>query len=333
VQYGQLIMRALSISWSHRYLWLLAILGGADVGSGGGFSGNFNTSNGTTSGGTRSPFAGPSSQQVSQFLQDNLGLIVAVIVILLVLALAWFLLSCVTTGALVRASAEHDAQRPFGLGPAWRAGLGTFGSILGLRLIGLAFSLLVVAAIGLLALLGFLFYQGGQPAGVAVVAGVGFLVLLALIPAAILAGIVFILATRSVVLEQRGAVAALGRALRLLGARLGRTLLVWLIQVGLSIGAAIVIAIPLVVLLLAMGGLLLAIGLSAGLAAAIVIGIPFGLVLIAVLVVVGGMTGAYFSTYWTLAFRRMELDPPLPAYPAPAPGYPQPPAPSHPRPA
>ena len=134
------------------------------------------------------------------------------------------------------------------------------------------------------------------------------------------------------VLEQRGAVAALGRALRLLGARLGRTLLVWLIQVGLSIGAAIAIAIPLVVLVLAMGGVVLAIGVAAGAGAAIVVGVPLGLLLIAALVVVGGLTGAYFSTYWTLAFRRMELDQPPLAYPSPTPGYPQPP-PSYPRPA
>jgi len=48
----------------------------------------------------------------------------------------------------------------------------------------------------------------------------------------------------------------------------------------------------------------------------------------------GGMIGTYLSTYWTLAFRRMELDP-IPAVawpPAPQPPGPQPPGPQPPGP-
>jgi hypothetical protein len=324
MQYGQLISRSVSIMWRHRYLWVLAILGGGDVG-GSGFSaptsgGNFTNPN---SGGSSSSFA-PSSQQVSQFLQDSIGQIVAVVVILLLLALAWFLLSCITTGALVRASAEHDAERPFRFGPAWRAGLGTFWSVLGLRLLGVVFGLVVVAVAGLLVLLGFLSHNAGQSGALAAVVVVGVLFALALIPTAIVAGIVFILATRSIVLEQRGTIASLGRALDLVQARLGRTLLVWLIQLGLSIGAGIGIAVVLVVVILALGAVVFGVGLAAGLGAAIVVGIPIGLVVLAVIVVLAGMTNTFLSTYWTLAFRRLELDPPPTAPWAPA-GYPAPP--------
>jgi hypothetical protein len=318
MQYGELITRSFTIMWRHRYLWLLAILGGADVGSGFGFSGNLNA-----------PFRGITpgvSPAVSQFLQDHLGLIVTVVVFALLGVLAWFLLSCVTTGALVRASAEHDAERPFRFGLAWRTGLGTFWSILGLRLLGLVLGLLVVALLGLLALLGFLAYSGGQSGALALVVVVGVLLVLALIPAAVLVGIAFILATRSVVLEQRGAVAGLGRALHLLQVRLGRVLLVWLIQVGLALAAAFVLAIPLIGVLAVLGGLILGLALGVGAAAAVVVGVPIGLAVLAGLVVLGGMTGSYFSTYWTLAFRRMELDTPRPAVAWPS-GYPpQPPA-------
>ena len=44
----------------------------------------------------------------------------AIAVVLLLFSLAWMLLSSVTVGALVRAAAEHDAERPFSFGPAWR---------------------------------------------------------------------------------------------------------------------------------------------------------------------------------------------------------------------
>jgi hypothetical protein len=325
MQYGQLISRSLSIVWRHRYLWVLAILGGSDIG-GSGFSsptsgGNFS---GLRSGGTSST-GGPSSQQVSQFLQDNLGEIVAILAIVLLLALGWFLLSCITTGALVRASAEHDADRPFRFGLAWRAGLSRFWPILGLRLLGLAVGLLVVAIIGLLVLLGFLSYNAGQSGALAAVVVVGVLFALALIPTAIVAGIVFILATRSIVLELRGTIASLGRALELVQARLWRALLVWLIQVGLSIGAGLAIAIALVVVFVILGGVVVALGFAAGVGAAIVVGIPIGLLLLALVIVAGGIINAYFSTYWTLAFRRLELDPPPVAAWVPT-GYPAPPS-------
>ena len=68
------------------------------------------------------------------------------------------------------------------------------------------------------------------------------------------------------------------------------------------------------------------IALAAGPVGAIIVGIPFGLAFIAAALVVGGATGAYFSTYWTLAFRRMELDLPPPAAPGPPPAYPAPPS-------
>ena len=295
MQYGQLITRSLSIVWRWRYLWLLAILGGADVGTGG-FGGSFSNVN-SLRGPTGGRTVGRPSVQFTQFLQDNAGAIVALLVIVAILALAWFLLSCITTGALVRASAEHDADRPFRFGLAWQTGLGTFWPILGLRLLGLVFGLVAVAMVGLLVLLGFLAYAGGQSGSLAAVVAVGTLFLLVLIPVAVVVGIVFILATRAVVLEQRGPIAALGRALRLFGERLGRTLLVWLIQVGVSIGVGIAVLLVLGLLFLVLGGLVFGIALAAGPVGAIIVGIPFGLAFIAAALVVGGATGAYFSTY------------------------------------
>jgi hypothetical protein len=322
MEYGQLISRSISVVWRHRYLWLLAILGGADVGScSPGFNASYRQSFNSVGVGSQS------AQQVGQFLNDNLGVILVIVFIALLVAAGWWLLSCVTIGAVVRASAEHDAERPFGLGWAWRTGLATFGSIVRLRLLGLLLGLAVIALIGLFVLLGFLSYLAGQPAALAVVVVVGVLVVIALIPFSILTGILFILATRSVVLEQRGAVAAISRGLQLMRARFGRTLLVWLIQVGLSIAVAVAALVAFLVLALVLGALAVAAFAVAGGAGAIVVGLPAALVLIAAALVVAGIAGSYFSTYWTLAFRRLELDrPPAPAWPPPQWSPPQPPA-------
>ncbi len=328
MQYGDLITRSFSIVWRHKYLWLLAILGGADVG-GNGFGGNFanglNGFNRGSTGGTAGGGFSDASATVSQFLQDNLWLIVAGGLVVVVVAIAWFLLSCVTTGALVRASAEHDAERPFGLGLAWRTGLGTFWSILGLRLLGLLFGVVSVALIVGLVVLGVASYLGGQPVALALVIVVGILVVLALVVAWILVGIAFILATRAVVLEQRGAVAALGRGFQLLGARLGRVLLVWLLQVGLALAGGVGLAIVLIPMSILVALIVVTAGVAGGGVAAIVLAVPLGLVLFAVVLVLGGILGGYLSMYWTLAFRRMELDLPRPAY-WPPPQYPPQPA-------
>ena len=334
MQYGDLITRSFSIVWRWKYLWLLAVLGGADVTSGG-FGGNFGnlgslgsrSSSGSGGPGTPAgPAVGDASQQVSQFLHDWLGVIVLAGALLALVVLAWLALSCITTGALVRGSAEHDAGRPFGLGAAWRAGLGTFWSIVGLRLVGLLLGLLAGVLIGVFVVLGILAYAGGQQGALAAVVAVGIVVALAVLIAAVLVGIVFILATRAIVLEQRGPLSALGRGFQLLRTRLGRVLLVWLLQVALGIGAGLLFLVVLVPVALLAVAVVAAAAVAGGAGAAVVVAAPLALVALALLVVAGGVAGAYLSTYWTLAFRRMELPAPAPAPWPPAAYPPQQPA-------
>src|SRR5262245_22121798 len=288
--------------WRQRYLWLLALLGGADVGTGSGF---------TFQAGLPSIEYGVSAAQALPFLQNEFGSFILLGVLLLVV-LALFLLSCLTTGALVRASAEHDAERPFRLVLAWRTGLGTFWAILGLRMMVVAVAMVAVAVVGLLALAGYLAYSDGGGIALTAVIVIGVLFVLVLIPAAGLFGIAVALATRAVVLEQRGPIASLRRGLHLLRIRLGRTLLVWLIQVVLSIGISTLVSLPTFALVAVFGGLVATIGLTVGPPAAIAVGTPIGLGLLAALALVSSMSGAYFSTYWTLAFRRLELNPTQP---------------------
>jgi hypothetical protein len=324
MQYGELITRSFAIAWRRRYLWLLAMLGGADVTSGGGFnfSGVGNAfSGGGSSSGTSAPASGspasPASLQdaanaLGGFLQDNLLTIVLVGVILLVVAVAWWLLSCVTTGALVRATAEHDAERPFGLGLAWRTGLGTFWPILGLRLIGLLWTIVVLGSIAGAVLLGISAYLSNQAAALGAVIAVGLLVGAVLVLASIPVGIAFILATRAAVLEQRGPLSALGRGFGLVWSRIGRVLLVWLLQVGLALAAGLGLAFVLIPVVLLLVAVVVAAGIAGGPGASVVVAIPMALLLFAVFLVVGAVVATYLSAYWTLAFRRMEIDAPRP---------------------
>lgn len=324
MQYGELITRAFSIVWRHKYLWLLAILGGADVTTSTGFGGNFSGLGNTSNGGNGAPSGTGGTAGLRavlsatvQFIQDHAVLIALAGLGVLVVIIAWTLLSAVTTGALVRAAAEHDAERPFGLGVAWRTGLGTFWPILGLRLLGLLWGLIVVGAIGGVVVFGIMSYLGGQGAALGAVVTLGILLGVVLGLLSIPIGIALILGARAAVLEQRGPLSALGRGFGLLRARLGRVLLVWLIQVGLSLAASFALAIALIPVILLIVAVAVAAGVAGGAGAVVAVAIPLGLLLVVLGLVLAGIVGAYLSTYWTLAFRRMEVDVPQPAWPPP----------------
>ena len=326
MQYGELITRSFAIVWRRRYLWLLAILGGADVTSGGqlNFSGAGNAFSGSgTSSGAGAPAAGapaagsPAGMQdavsaVGRFVQDNLAAIVLLGAILLIVAIAWWLLSCVTTGALVRATAEHDAERPFGLGLAWRTGLGTFWTILGLRLIGILWTIVVLGTIAGAIVLGVSAYLRHQADALGAIITLGLLLGAVLVLASIPVGITFILATRAAVLEERGPLSALGRGFGLLWSRIGRVLLVWLLQVGLALAAGLGLAFVVIPVVLLLVAVVVAAGVAGGAGAAVVVATPLALLLFGLLLVLGAVIATYLSAFWTLAFRRLEIDAPRP---------------------
>jgi hypothetical protein len=304
MQYGEVVTRSFRIAWRNRYLWLLALLAG-EAGGGGGSGGGYRGGGGGSGGADLADVP----ERVLNWIGAHVGLIVAVGIVLLAVWLVLFVISCIAAGAVVRAAAEHDAERPFGLGPAWRAGVAAFWRILGLRLIELAVLLAVLAVFGGLVVLLVTSVVRNSGRGVALAIGLGLLLLLIFIPVAIFYGVLMRLALRSIVLELQGPVAAIRLAFGLMFRRFGRVALIWLISVAVGIAAGLVLTVILVVVALPFVGLLLA-ALAAGskevVIADVVVG---GLVVLAASLVAGGAYGAFISSYWTLAFRRLDLDP------------------------
>ena len=321
--YWEIVTRSFKIAWRFKYLWLLALFSGE-----GGASFNYSQS-------TSQPLNGKNGQPPDfaaiyqpyvDWWNSHLALIVVAAVLLVLLWIAFFILAAVCEGATVRASAEHDAERPFGLGIAWRCGVATMGTIIRLRLLLIALGLPVVIVIGL-AVFGFVLALLSKNNGAA--AGLGLLVALAFlaaIPYVIYLFFLDRLGTRAVVLEQIAAArSALRRGHRLVRKRLGRVLLVLLmgIGVGIVVGIAIAIAGAIVILPLVIAGAAAFASGSAAFAVVVVIGV---IIVVPILLLVSGFLAAQSSTYWTLAFRRLDIDQAPPnAYPY---GYPQaPPAP------
>jgi len=320
--YWELVTRSFRISWRHKYLWLLALF----AGEGGGGSFNFNSppTNGTNGSG-RTPDLSAVNQQVTQWLSDHTGLIVGASVTIVVIAIAFFVLGAVCEGAVVRAAAEHDAERPFGLGWAWQVGTATMGTIIRFRLLLIALTLPLLAIFVVLTIAFLTAILGGNGAVVALVALFGFVFVLAGIPYAILLFFLDRLGTRAVVLEQLGAVRAFGRAYSLVKQRLGRLLLLGLLAIAVGFVVGICFAILGAILVVPVALMTIAAYASHSSTWWVVIVIAV-LILLPIFLVIGAFLSAQGSTYWTLAFRRLELDS-APAYASayPPPQAPQPP--------
>jgi hypothetical protein len=309
--YWQLVTRSFAITWRHRYLWLLALFAGE---SGGGVSFNSATPQpiGSTGGKGNAPDFSSLPQQISDWLGQHISLIVAVAVLFILLAIAFFILAAVCEGALVRASAEHDAERLFGLRTAWWSGVATMGTIIRFRLLLLVLGLPVLIVLISL-VVGFIVSIVNNKVGAILVVGlISVVFIVVAIPYTIYLGLLNFLGARAAVLEQLGAKAALVRAHHLLRKRLGRVLLVWLVGIATALGVGICTAIVLAILVVPAS--LIAIvafttgspALWLGFAIIVLILVPVGLI-------VQGFVLAQGSTYWTLAFRRLEVDQ-APAY-------------------
>lgn len=315
--YWELVRSSFHIAWKHRYLWLLALFSG-ETGSG---SFNFTFPPSGSSGSTpHAPDFTGASVQVTHWTSTHTALLAEVGALLVLFAVLLFLLSAICEGALVRAAAEHDAERPFKLGTAWLTGRQTMGRVVRLRLLVLALWAPVVLVLGGL-------FVGAFAAIYLNNVGVGLVLLvaclIAFIPAAVYAVYISLLqtlGTRAAVLEQVGAVEGLRRGHRLIRRRLGRVLLVWLLAFAVAVVAtlalgcaAAIVLLPLALGVMLSGNLLVVAGATV---LALVIALP-----------VFGFLGAQGSTYWTLAFRRLDLDSP-PAFilepqpPRPLPGTP-----------
>ena len=119
-------------------------------------------------------------------------------------------------------------------------------------------------------------------------------------------GVLLPVAVRAVVLDALGAVRGLVRAYRLLLARPGRVLACWGLMLGCQIAYGILLGIAILLLVLPAIALLAAVYAGGHLAATIGAGIVIALVLLAAVLVASAPFAAFYSSFWTLAYGRLE---------------------------
>jgi hypothetical protein len=229
---------------------------------------------------------------------------------MLAIIAAFFLLSAIADGALVRASYEHDQERPFSLSQAWSAGLATFWPVLKVKLLSVMVAIVSIVVIGSIAALAALTAVEGAIPITVMLAIVGVLLVLAAIPFSIIFSVLILFMVREVVLRgQSNTTAALGQVVELMRRRPGRVTLLWLLSLLLGLATGLAMLGITIASLLVFGGLAGVAYLAGGLTAAIVVGIALAIPWLGILLVASGAVMAFISTYWTLGYTQLDLEP------------------------
>lgn len=322
MNYGDLIRDAFRITLHNRFLWFFGFFAGGtgsnfigNVPSGGG---NFNFDDFRRSG------AGVSglTAQVGQGL-SNMVLILGIVVVVVLLALFFIIMAIVSQGALADSVAAIDRGEGRRFGSAFGSGMGNFWRVLGYYVVFflVALGLLVVIGVPVALLIGGTFAateSTGARVSVAVI--VGILAVLLLIVVFIPLSIIGQYALREIVVRRERVVGSVGSGYSLFRRNIGRSLLLWLIQIGLSIG----IGLAFILLLLIVGLVLfiptIALAVAGYSTVAIIAGVIAGLILLPILLVATGAIGTFSHAYWTLAYLRVTAPPTPSPDPSPTPG-------------
>ena len=310
MNYWDLIKDAFWITLRNRYLWFFGFFAGV------GGSSNFNFPRG---GGGFDDYdfdrSGASAEFIGQLPFDGpvsgVGVVALIGLVLLglLIFLVFVILAVISNGGLADSvvAIERGTRRSFG--STWQAGTSRFWRVLGYYilffLIGLALLIAIAAPIGLVVAAVFL---GTEATGARVIS-----VVLAALVAIPLLIVVFVslsiisqFALREIVVRGERVLAAVGGGLRIFRQNLGRSLLVWLIQIALIIVATITLLLAgaIVGLILFVPTILLAVAEYT--AAAVVTGIIAGLILLPIVIVAAAALGTFNHAYWTLAYLRIS---------------------------
>jgi hypothetical protein len=284
MEYGKLLNRAWTILWNNKFLILLGVL--AALGSAGG-GGNLNWKTSRPGGNVNildQNLQLPGLEQELGVLPRLAAVGVAVLIgVAFLVGIVLWALSTVARGGLIAGADAIDAGGASSFAQAFRAGWDKGWTLIAIGILpaipGLLLALL--GAVGAVGYLGFARQNVGSvpfSPNAALVGGLAGLACL-LVPAAIVLGLLRTFAERVCMLESMGVFAAYRRGTEVLLQNVGPALVLFLLQLAISIGLGIVLFLPGVVMALCC-------------------------LLWPVLLLAQGTVAAFFGTMWTLAWRE-----------------------------
>lgn len=312
--YGQVIKDNLSLVWRHKFLWFFGLFAGT-ASALGGWSCDYNSYI-TVPGQSDSDSAREIADSLVAWIQDHLALIVAIMVAGFIIAALLWLWSVFCHGAVVASVSDIYHGKAVDFRGAARHGQRNFRKLLRYMLLASLIPLLTALALSaIVALIYFLLTALGEPGAIAgtillfivgaavaatVLSTLGLFAAFGLWPVAAIAFfLIFNLGSRSVVLADARPVAALKHGGRLLFENITRASMLFIISVGISIGATIVMV---------FAGLMSAIPAAAAWIFTYNAGMPVGGIIVASLLslpplIVGlvfvAALNTYFAAFWT----------------------------------
>ena len=329
MDYGGLLRRAWELTWRHRFLWALGLFVPGPTASCSANIGGNGLGEGLPTGGEPTDLSREATEvaaAVAWWIERNLGILIALVGMVVLLALALFVVSIIAQGGMAHATILLARGRAMTLGEAWRLGLRDFWRYLGLWFLQVLVMLgIVLVAVAPLGLLGGALYAAGADGGaltlVLAAALLGIALVLAAVVVAVLLSIAVTLAQRAIVVEGLGPAASLRAGVALLRAHPGPVAFVWLLSVAIGIGVTIALAVMTLISIVPLGLIGLALYAAAGFTA---ITIAYTVVAVLLVIAASWAASAVVATfvwhYWTLAYLaitgrltdRLDLTPTAP---------------------
>jgi hypothetical protein len=311
MDFGKVLGRAWEITWRWKMLWVLGFLAALGQGSGGG------QPNYSMSGDEFERFGYQLGDSAEQFFALISGLVLGLICLMLIVAIALWVVSVIARGGLIAGVQQVEEEGSTSFRKAWSAGARKFWTLFGLGILA-ALPLILLIIIGLVVLtLGIFVGIGLMDVGEA--AGITTIVLVSIICGGFLCCGLFILVIileqirvygeRAAILEDLGWIDAFKRGWEVLKDNLGATIILWLIFFALGIvifGISFVLVFALAAPLF---GLFVINDPGWGLLGPLCIGGVLGTVVFAL---IRSIVMAFTSATWTLAYREMTA---LPEHP------------------
>lgn len=300
--FGEILTRAWQIVWKNKVLWIFGILASCARSGGGGSSGSSNSGYRTGSG--NSPFSNNQfeqfGEQAKQFIENNLWIIIAVTVAIILFSLLAYFLGMMGRIGLIKGVSQAEKGAGLSFGEIWSESMPFFWRIFGLNfLFGLAFFVLIVpmVIIGL------------------VTAGVGFLCFLPLIciliPLGWVLSIVIEQAQTAIVLEDLNILDGFKRGWQVAKANIGPMIIMALI---LAVGGGIVGVIVALPIIIAVIPLVIGAAAMKEMLTPVYIALACCAVYLPILIFLNGVLTAYIQSVWTLTYLRLtqpKEEPPL----------------------
>jgi hypothetical protein len=281
MNYGELLSRAWNTIWDHKFLILLGVLVALGGGGGGGAStgGNltFNQPRGEM---PRMPEI-PRIPEIPDPRAIAPALVIVVIIAIIaavLIGLALWVVSTIARGGLIAGASTIDDGGSSSFAQAWNAGWRKGWRLLGIGILpAIPGFLLVIMGVGAAVAFGGVSRYLGRDVGVPAITNLGILLVALsciLVPIAVILGLLRTFANRACILEDQGVFGAYRRGLQVLLDNFGPAVILFLIQIGITIAIGVVSFLP-----------------------------ALCCVLWPLLIVLQGGIAAYFSTLWTLAWR------------------------------